>query len=191
MITPEEYSRMKSCSLTDGARVGVVWAASFACMIAGFSDTLWSFASMIIAMASPFYALSRMRTFRRRELGDSMGFRQALGYAIMMLICATLMFAGIQLVYFQFMDHGYFIERYGALLRSPDMAATVGSYGLTAQDIESTIKVISEMRPVEVVIQFLAGNVLLSALLSLPLALFAKKSGGHGIRGGEGGGSPR
>ena len=43
----------------------------------------------------------------------------------------------------------------------------------------------------EVVIQFLAGNVLLSALLSLPLALFAKKSGGHGIRGGEGGGSPR
>ena len=77
------------------------------------------------------------------------------------------------------------------MLRSPDMAATVGSYGLTAQDIESTIEVISEMRPVEVVIQFLAGNVLLSALLSLPLALFAKKSGGHGIRGGEGGGSPR
>jgi hypothetical protein len=50
------------------------------------------------------------------------------------------------------------------------------NYGLSEQDIDSTIAVISEMRPVEVVIQFLSSNVLLSVMLSIPMALFAKKS---------------
>ncbi|RRD03002.1 DUF4199 domain-containing protein [Prevotella sp. OH937_COT-195] len=186
MITSEEYARMKTCSRTDGALVGVMWAVSFICMIAGFRNPSWSLASMLVGVVSPFYGFSLMRKFCRNVLGDNMGIGIALGYAIMMLLCATLILAGIQLIYFQFIDHGYFIECYGSILRSPEMAKTLESYGLSAQDIDSTITVISEMRPIEVVIQFLAGNVILSVILSIPLAMFAKKNGGQNIHDSKG-----
>ena len=105
-----------------------------------------------------------------------MSYRRALGYAIMMLLYASLILAGVQLVYFQFLDHGYFAENYAAILKAPEMMEMAKNYGLTAQDVDSTIAVISEMRPIEVVIQFLSSNVILGVLLSIPMALFAKKS---------------
>lgn len=176
MATPEEYTQLKAYSRIDGALVGVMWAVSFGCMIAGFKNPSWSMAAMIIGLASPIYGISRMRKFRRKVLNDKMSYRRALGYAIMMLLYATLLFAGVQLVYFQFFDNGYFIENYAAILKSPDMVEMATNYGLSEQDIDSTITVISEMRPVEVVIQFLSSNILLGILLSIPMALFAKKS---------------
>lgn len=189
MSTSEEYARMMARSRIDGALVGVMWAVGFLFTVAGFTNPAWSFAAMIISIASPFYALSRMKKFRRRVLGNSMSFRHALGYAIMMMICATLIFAAVQLVYFQFLDNGYFLEHYSNILRSPEMAETFGNYGLSGQDIESVIVVLSEMRPVEVVIQFLSGNILFSMLLSLPLALFAKKGNSHKAYGNDDEGS--
>lgn len=176
MATQEEYAQMKAYSRIDGALVGVMWAVSFACMVAGFKNPSWSYASIIIGFASPIYGISRMRKFRRKVLGNKMSYRRALGYAIMMLLYATLILAGVQLVYFQFLDHGYFIENYASILKSPEMMEAAVNYGLSEQDIDSTIAVLSEMRPVEVVIQFLSSNVLLSVLLSIPMALFAKKS---------------
>lgn len=110
MSTSEEYARMMARSRIDGALVGVMWAVGFLFTVAGFTNPAWSFAAMIISIASPFYALSRMKKFRRRVLGNSMSFRHALGYAIMMMICATLIFAAVQLVYFQFLDNGYFLS---------------------------------------------------------------------------------
>ena len=176
MATLEEYSQLKEFSRIDGALVGLMWAVSFACMIAGFKNPSWSMASIVIGLASPIYGISRMRRFRRKVLGDKMSYRRALGYAIMMLLYASLILAGVQLVYFQFLDHGYFAENYAAILKAPEMMEMAKNYGLTAQDVDSTIAVISEMRPIEVVIQFLSSNVILGVLLSIPMALFAKKS---------------
>jgi multisubunit Na+/H+ antiporter MnhB subunit len=176
MATQEEYAQLKAYSRIDGALVGLMWAVSFGCMVAGFKNPSWSFAAIVIGFASPIYGISRMIKFRRKVLDNKMSYRRALGYAIMMLLCATLILAGVQLVYFQFFDHGYFIENYATILKSPEMMEAAVNYGLSEQDIDSTIAVISEMRPVEVVIQFLSSNVLLSVMLSIPMALFAKKS---------------
>ncbi|MDD7318742.1 MAG: DUF4199 domain-containing protein [Prevotella sp.] len=185
MTTSEEYARIKARSRIDGALVGIMWAVSFLFTVAGFDNPSWSFAAITIGIASPFYGLARMVKFRKVVLGDAMSFRHALGYALMMMLCAALIFAGVQLVYFQFIDGGYFLEHYGNVLRSPEMTGMLGSYGLSEQDVESTMTVLSEMRPVEIVIQFLSGNVLLSAVLSLPLALLARK-GGRGSVGSDG-----
>lgn len=175
MATQEEYAQLKAYSRIDGALVGVMWAVSFCCMVAGFKNPSWSMAAMIIGFASPIYGITRMIKYRRNVLGNKMSYRRALGYAIMMLLYATLIMAGVQLIYFQFLDNGYFIESYAAILKSPEMVEAATNYGLSEQDIDSTIAVISEMRPVEVVIQFLSSNVLLSVFLSIPMALFAKK----------------
>ena len=51
MATQEEYAQMKAYSRIDGALVGVMWAVSFACMVAGFKNPSWSYASIIIGFA--------------------------------------------------------------------------------------------------------------------------------------------
>ena len=159
MATQEEYAQMKAYSriifVNDGSR-----------------DHSWD---VICDLKSKNPEVKGIK-FRRKVLGNKMSYRRALGYAIMMLLYATLILAGVQLVYFQFLDHGYFIENYASILKAPEMMEAAVSYGLSEQDIDSTIAVLSEMRPVEVVIQFLSSNVLLSVLLSIPMALFAKKS---------------
>lgn len=82
-----------------------------------------------------------------------------------------------QCVYFQFLDHGYLINQYVTMLSTPEYAAIVKeSYGLDAKQLIAILQsTMGEVRPVEIAFQFLTVNVVVSLILSLPVAAVVRK----------------
>lgn len=177
MATREEYEQLKAFARIDGALVGLFWIISFACFIGEFTYPVLGIVSFIAGVSSIVFAAMRLRTFRDNILEGIISFRRALCYSCFTYFYAALLMAAAQFVYFQFIDNGFLIGQYTAIMSKPDIAEMMGKiYGITPKDMEIAMNTIAALRPIEVALQFLTTNIIIGITVSIPMAAMVKSN---------------
>lgn len=172
-----DYRAFSAYSRIDGAIVGVMWIISFFCFIGEFQEPLLGLVAIVLGVASVFVEGIRLRKFRDGVFGGYITFGRAMLYSIMVFFYASVLMAVAQYLYFQFIDHGYLINQYVAALSTPEYAKVANDvYHVDAKQLVTILQSgVAAMRPIEIAFQFLTVNVILSIIISLPVAALMRR----------------
>ena len=174
MASIEIYRLVRACARIDGGWLGLIWVVSFSCLIGGISYPMVQSGFTVLALLSPFFVASRLKRFRNNSLNGTIGFFGALSYSLYCFFYAALILAMAQFVYFQYIDQGYFMGQIVASLIKPEMKQVLMAYGMTQAQLDTELNLLSQTRPIDFAISFLSFNILIGAMLSLPIALLLK-----------------
>jgi len=169
-MTVDEYKQLKAFVSQDGIFLAAIWTLSFACFVGQFSFPLLGTISSVLALVSPFFALKRMRRYRDWGLGGTISFKRALVYGVLLFFYASLLFALIQYVYFQFIDNGYLVQQYNLMMEGKSMQELLKAYNLK-QQMEQSLEMLGQMTAIEKAINILPFNITVGFLLSVPMAM--------------------
>ena len=175
-MTPAEYIQLKAFARIDGAYVGVAWIISFALYIYGLSSPLLGMCGVMIALFSPFVAALRLRRFRDIARDGIISFRRSMAYYIYIFFYASLLFALAQYIYFAYIDGGYLVRSYAALMESPETMAMMKDYGLTEKQMTDNIAMLGEVNPIYIVLNILTMNIAVGIVMSIPVAAMMKRT---------------
>lgn len=176
MIKREEYEQLKAYARIDGGLVGVMWIVSFACFVGEFYNALFGFLCFLVGAFSLVFGAMRLKRFRDRIMGGYISFLRALAYSMQTYFCSSLLLAAAQYIYFQFIDHGFIISRYEAMLSTPEMKTVLQkAYNVKPQDLQMAMDSLVQLRPIEIALQFFSTNLILAIVISLPIAALIKR----------------
>ncbi len=174
----DEFRQFTAFARIDGAIMGGLWIASFACFVGEFSSPILGFAALALGLSSVIVGFLRLRKFRDHALGGFITFGKATTYSILTYFYASLLLAVAQYVYFQFIDNGYLMNQYITMLSSPEYVAVVKDvYGMDAKEMINILQTsISSMKPIEIAFQFLTINVIFATIISIPIGAMIRKA---------------
>lgn len=175
MITTEEYIQLKAFSRVDGLYLGLLWILSFACCIAGLNTPVIGSCGTLLAVASPLFALARLKKFRDYARDGRISFRRAFVYYILCFFYASTLLALMQYIYFAFLDKGTLVQAYSNLLTTPEATEMVKAYGLTVLQAQEYISLFSQMTPIFIALNIMTMNNICGVILGLPAALLAMR----------------
>lgn len=179
-MTPEEYTQLKAFARIDGAYLGLAWIASFALYIGGLSSPALGLGSALLAVLSPVFAAVRLAKFRDKAREGVISFRRAAAYYILMFLYASLLMALAQYIYFAYIDGGYIVQAYSAIMSPPEATAMLKAYGMSGQQLQESINLLAQTEPIYIVLNILSMNVTCGIILSLPVAAIMKRSATNG-----------
>ena len=174
--TRQEYNQLQAFARVDGAQVAVLWIASFALFVMQFEHQMLSLLSFAVGVGSLVYASWCVIRFRDRVRGGVLSFWQALSFGLLTYLYAALLFALAQFIYFQFMDGGYMMEHYYTIVSTDEYRQMMRIYGITESDMQLAMDGIAALRPIEIAMQFFTLNIIMGFLVSLPMAVLARRS---------------
>lgn len=157
-----------------GTLLGMLWTAMYASCILGFTSLVFTLLFLLLNISSPFYAGYLAVQYRKRECGNRMGFIQAWTFVLVMYLCASMLAAVVQFVYFRFMDNGYFtlvMSEIAAIIKENPAIA-----GDMAAQIEQAMSTLTSMTPKDLVTDMFSSNIMNATILAPIIALFVKKS---------------
>ena len=164
---------MRAFARYDGFRLFLLWLGSFILYVAGFKTPILSMLGMILALMTPFRASRKLRYYRDEVLGGIISFRRAWFYVLLQFFYASLLFAFAQFIYFTVFDHGYFMEQVVKMFSEPATAQAMQQMGM-GQALSQTVADLSQMRPIDLVLNIMTSNLLIGLVVGLPLALLCK-----------------
>lgn len=176
MTFAEKYSQLQAYARVDGAILGLLWIASFACFVGQFHYPFCGMLWMASLIGTPIWVGFRTARFRDRVLEGVISFRRAYGFSIFTMFYASLILAIGQFVYFQFLDHGFVISQYMQLLSDPGVKDLLKGYGMTEDVMKEAVSAFQEMRPIDLSLELLYSNITIIVILCLPIALICKRS---------------
>lgn len=176
MTTYEEMEQLQAFARIDGALIAGLWTLSFACFIGNFYAPLLGIFAFAIGAFSLVFAAMRLRKFRDEVRDGFISFRRALAYGIMQYLNASLLFAVAQFLYFQFIDHGFMMTKYTAVMQNPEFMEMMRTWGLTSDDVSLVMNNMAALRPIDVALQFFTTNVFMGLFVSVPVAILMRRS---------------
>jgi len=175
-MTPEEYVQLKAFARQDGALLSLLWIGSFACYIKGLTIPSLGLAAVLLAVASPFFAASRLRHFRDKVREGIISFRRGYAYSILLFFYAGILLAAAVWAYFALIDDGYLLGIISRTLHSAEGRQLMEAYGMGAQ-IDESLNMLAEMRPIDYAVNMLTVNITAGLLLGIPIAATMKRTG--------------
>lgn len=159
-----------------GTLMGVYWIVKFAFFPMGLTNSLFSLIFMGLTIAVPFIAYKYVRLVRDKVCGGFISFTQSWLFLVFMFMFAALLAAAGHYIYFRYIDNGYILNTYSAVLESENFKSDIpdgfDNY-LTA--IKETLELVGAMTPIEKTMQLLSSNMFCCSLLSLIIAPFVAK----------------
>ncbi len=178
MATRQDYEQVKAYARIDGAVVGCMWIASFACFVGNFRHPMLGLLALVLGAVSIVWAAMRLRRFRDEILDGAISFRRAFCYSMFTYLYAALIMALGQYVYLQFMDGGFLMSQYSEMVSRPEFSAAIGTlYGMKDDDVRLAMDTLGGLRPIEFALQFFTMDVLLGLVVSLPMACIVRTRG--------------
>ena len=169
MITAESLVQLKAYARQDGAILSFVWLMSMWCLLK-MSDSTWG---PLLMLSTPFFIVWRLQSFRDSALDGEISFRRGLAYSCYVFFYASLIFALGQYVYFAYLDGGSFLQ---LLTKSVEtMKPYYAQNGLTSSDLDTALKAVGMMKPVDMVFTFMMNNLLIGAFVSPLIALIGRR----------------
>lgn len=158
-----------------GTLLGLLWCVMYASFIAGFTNILCSFLFLVLYMASPFFAGHLAIRYRKRHCDNCISFSKAWIFLLIMYICASLLSAVIQTIYFRYFDNGYFIQNMQQIIdilrNNPEIMGEMSS------ELNMAMKTFSNLGTKDIIINVLSSNILNSAIITTPIiALFVRRT---------------
>lgn len=176
MASYQEIEQVQAFARIDGVLLATLWTASFTCMVCSFSVPMLGMAGGLIGAASLVYALLRLKKFRDEVLDGLISYRRALAYSLFQYLYCSLLFAGVQYIYFRFIDHGFLLGEYMQMLQMPEIMDTLKRvYGFSAAEIKVMMDNLSMLTPIQIALQFFTTNVMMGIVMSIPAALIMRR----------------
>jgi hypothetical protein len=175
-LTAPEYLQLKAFARIDGARLFLLWTATFALYIIGLTSPIYGLAAMFLLVTTPFFVGSRLRHFRDDSLEGTISFMRGWAYTVYVFFYGSLLFALAQWAYFTYMDNGYLISTITKALNTPETTEALRQMGITESFSES-IAMLGEMRPIDLSLNMLTTNIMAGMVLGLPIAAVLQKRG--------------
>ena len=82
-MSPQEYIQLKAFARQDGALLSLLWIGGFACYILGLANPTMGMLALLLIVASPFFAASRLRHFRDYAREGIITFRRGYAYTVL------------------------------------------------------------------------------------------------------------
>lgn len=161
-------------AMQNGTLLGLLWCVMYLSFIAGFTNIFYSFLFLALNIASPFFAGYLAIAYRKRFCENQLTYYKSLVFLFIMYVCAALLSAVMQTIYFSFFDNGYFIQTMqqmtGFLKESPEISDEM------LQQLSIAIESLTQLGTKEIVINFLSSNIMNSAIITPIIALFVKRN---------------
>lgn len=157
-----------------GVQVGLCWVLSFGLAMWGLREPMACNFALITGFCSIPLAIRLLRDFGANIA--PLRLRRAWHMAWMMYLCACLITAAAQYIYFAYLDDGALLRTYTTLLSDP-MYQPMLETMLPGQDIQTIgdeiTATLTSITPAEMTFQLGFWNVLLATILAIPTALFS------------------
>ncbi len=162
--------QVKAFARVDGLILAMVWLLSMWLFVRQ-PESSWG---VILMLSTPFFIGWRLRAFRDGALGGLISFRRAFCYSCYVFFYASLVFALGQFLYFKYLDNGMFLStmRQGVETVKPYYEQS----GVGTEELETGLKMIELMGPMDLTLIFMMYNLLIGAVVSPFIALLCKKS---------------
>lgn len=157
-----------------GTYMGIYWILKFILFPLGLSIPFLLFLFIGLTLGVPFMGFYYVRTFRNKICGGSIRFGQAWIFTISMYMFAALLTAVAHFIYFRFIDHGFILQTYMAMLENLDKANMPGTNAYIEQ-LRDVMDTVGSLTPIDITMQLLSQNVFYGILLAIPTALFVMK----------------
>lgn len=161
--------QVKAYARIDGAILALVWGVSFVFTVLAPQQIIGA----LLAFATPFVVGWRLHHFRTRILDGYISFRRAIAFCLFTFIYASLAFALIQFLYFQFLDGGNMMALFADSIKK--ITPVYQSMGMSLDEINQTTNLIQSYTPIELTILFMIQNLIVGFGLSVPIAIIGAK----------------
>lgn len=170
MINISALVQVKAFARQNGVYVALWWIAAFMLTLYVPEGAMGS----LLTMASPIFMWWLAIRFRNEVLDGVISFRRAYVFSCYTFFYASLIFALVQYVFFRYFDHGAIMT---LLMRATQTLEQVyqGNAEMLAQ-LRNGEEAISTLTPAELTFIFMMQNLFWSAVFSLPVALFCRRS---------------
>lgn len=140
----------------------------------GVTNPILLLIAMALFFASPFIAGRLAIRYRKEELENSFTFSQAFKFLFIMYVCATLLSAATNYIYFNYIDNGSFLSQIDIIMS--EAAKMQGNDAATLEQLNATRELFSKLSTSSITWEFLRNNI--SSCIFLPpiIALFVKKN---------------
>ena len=173
-MTPEEYKQLKAFARQDGALLSLLWIGALICYIQGMTSPIMGTLALMLIIASPFFAASRLRHFRDYAREGVISFRRGFVYFVLIFFYAGLLLAAALYVYFAFIDKGYLLMKLTEMMSSEEGKQAMQAAGM-AEQMREGLKQLSEMRPIDYALNMLSFNIITGIFLGLPIAALMQR----------------
>jgi hypothetical protein len=171
-MTIEEYRQLRTYSRYDGFYLGVIWTASFACLIGMSAFPSLSMLSLAIALTTPFFVGMQLKKYRDEGLGGKLPFRRGLIYCFRVFLNAALFFAVVQWAYMQFVDNGRLAGMLNTMMMQDDARVILQQAGINAEEV---VEAFAGISPLQFALTYFVENVVIGIILSFPISAVMKK----------------
>lgn len=171
--------QFRAFSAQYGTIVGLFWILSFSCYIIGLGHPLVANLGFLFGLCSIVVTGYLVRHFRRQVFNFK--FLLSWRMSLMIFTYASLLLAAAQFIYFRYIDNGMLANTYASLLEQPESRQLLEAM-MPGDDVHTAttnaIELLQSITPIEITINFLIYNIILSLFLSLPAAWIGN-SGNH------------
>lgn len=171
----EEYRQLSAYARYDGIYLAVLWTASFACLIFTPTYPIASMPCMLLAVATPFFVSYRLWKFRKEGRDNTISFGRALTYCLRVFFNAAFFFAAIQWAYMRFVDNGQIGQLLQGALDNPEAMVMMKQAGYSEGLMKEAVATFNDMTPFTFATTYFINNILIGAVLSLPIAAAMKR----------------
>ena len=175
-MTPDEYIQLKAFARVDGLWLALLWTLNFACYLLGFENPLIGWMAIILIIWNPFFIAKRLRKFRDNVLEGIISFGRGWGYVALMFFYAGILFAIVLYVYFAFLDQGYIVSMLQKAMETPEMVKQIAQYEGMDVMISDALMAYSQIRPIDIAINFVTMTLMIGIFLGLPIAASVKRN---------------
>lgn len=156
-----------------GTYMGVYWILKFILFPLGFTIPFLSFLYVGLTLGVPFIGYHYAKMYRNKICGGFISFAHACLFTLFMYMFASLLVAVAHYVYFQFIDHGFIMNKYAELMEQ----VTTALPGMETEKemLKNAMDSVQILSPIDITMQLLSSNVFFGSILAIPTALFVMK----------------
>ncbi len=169
IMTPEEYKQLKAFARQDGALLSLLWIGALICYVQGMTNPLLGLLSLILIVASPFFAASRLRHFRDYAREGIISFKRGYAYLVLIFFYAGLLLAAALYIYFAFIDKGFLYMKLTEMMSTEEGRLAIQAAGMKEQ-LDEGLRELQNMRPIDYALNMLTFNIMIGFFLGLPIA---------------------
>lgn len=153
-----------------GTYMGAYWVLKFILFPLGLTIPFLLFLFIGLTLGVPFMGYYYARMYRNKICGGEISFVQAWIFTVFMYMFAALLTAMAHFIYFRFIDQGFIINTYTALLDNA-LQAGVPGMGTYIGQFKEAMEVARSLSPIDITLQLLSQNVFYGSILAIPTAL--------------------
>ena len=160
-----------------GLWLGAFFILTFGFYVAGMLMPSAMIIFIVLLLYTPFLATRLTTRFRRTVCGGLISFGRAYGFTLLQYIYATLLHALSVYIFFAFFENGMLVRMYEQAFADPNVMEQMKQMQMvSAQEPDAVITMLRSMTPIMYVSGFVTWNTFMSVILSLPTALWVRRT---------------